>query len=60
MSVAEAWQSAVRERVIVVPGRAQYITMQYHDAVIGILNVYAPNQASARADFWALLAAALP
>ena len=60
MSVAEAWQSAVRDRVIVVPGRAQYITMQYHDAVIGILNVYAPNQASARADFWALLAAALP
>ena len=48
------------KRVVVVPGRAQYITMQYHDEVIGILNVYAPNQASARADFWALLASALP
>ena len=28
MSVAEAWQSAIRDRVVVVPGRAQYITMQ--------------------------------
>ena len=60
MSVVEAWQSAIRDKVIVVPGRAQYITMQYHDTLIGILNVYAPNQASARTDFWALLAAALP
>ena len=45
---------------MVVPGRAQFVTMQFHDALIGVLNVYAPNHASARAEFWASLAAALP
>ena len=45
--------------MIVVPGRAQFVTKQYHDDLIGILNVYAPNHASARAEFWARLAAAL-
>ena len=60
MSIAEAWQSDIRDRVVVVPGRAQFVTMQYHDALVGFLNVYAPNHASARAEFWAHLVAALP
>ena len=34
--------------------------MQYHEDVIGILNVYTPNHASAHAELWARLAAALP
>ena len=60
MSIAESWQSAFRDRVVVVSGRAQFITLQYHDALVGFLNVYAPNQASARAEFWVRLATSLP
>ena len=45
--------------MIVVIGKAQFITMQYHDDLIEILNVYAPNHASARAEFWARLATSL-
>ena len=40
MSIAEAWQPMIREKVV-VPGRAQFVTFQYHDALIGLLNVYA-------------------
>ena len=35
------------------------MTMQYHKDLIGILNVYAPNYASASVEFWARLAVAL-
>ena len=59
ISIAEAWQTAIRDRVTVVPGRAHSVTMKYHDEVIGILNVYSPNHASARAELWARLATAL-
>ena len=60
ISIAESWKAAIVDRCIIVPGRAQYVTMRFCGEHIGVLNVYAPNQASARAEFWAQIADALP
>ena len=60
MSIAEVWQPSVLERSVLVPGRAQVVTVQYHGGILGILNVYAPNHASARAEFWLQIASSLP
>ena len=56
MSIAEAWQPAIRDKVIVMLGRAQFVTMYYYEDLFGILNVYAPNHANTCAKFWARLA----
>ena len=40
------------DRRIIVHVRAQYVTLRMHGEHVGVLNVYAPNHASARADFW--------
>ena len=45
--------------MIVVLGRAQFMAMQYHIELIGILNVYAANHASASVEFWARLVASI-
>ena len=42
-----------------MPGRAQVVTVQYHGDILGVLNVYAPNHASARAEFWSRIASSL-
>ena len=60
MSIAESWQPLVLERRILMPGRAQVVTVQYHGDILGVLNVYAPNHASARAKFWSQIASSLP
>jgi hypothetical protein len=39
-----------------VEGRAQFITLNLHRSIIGILNVYAPNNTGTRARFWNSLA----
>ena len=53
-------KAAIVDKYIIVPSRAQYVTMRFCGEHIGVLNVYAPNQASARAEFWAQIADALP
>ena len=60
ISIAESWQQAIVDRRIIVPGRAQYVTLRMHGEHVGVLNVYAPNHASARADFWTQITDALP
>ena len=50
----------MKDKVIVVPGKAQFVTTQYHEDLVGILNVYVPNHAYACAKFWARLATSLP
>ena len=59
MSIAKFWQSSMLERSILVLGCAQVVTVQYHGGILGILNVYAPNHASARAEFWSRIASSL-
>ena len=58
--IAESWRDAIVDRGIVVPGRAQWVIMQRGEVRFGILNLYAPNQSSARASFWDQLVDALP
>ena len=42
-----------------MPGRTQVVTVQYHGDILGVLIVYAPNHASARAEFWSQIASSL-
>lgn len=60
ISIAATWRNAIVDRGIVVPERAQWIVMQWGEVRIGILNLYAPNQASAWASFWDQIVDALP
>ena len=60
MTIADSWQHAILDRGVIVPGRAQWITMQWQGRTIGFVNLYAPNHASARAKFWSCLVDALP
>ena len=60
ISIAESWKTAIVDKCVIVPGRAQYITMRFCGVHIGVLNVYAPNQVSTRAEFWSLIDDALP
>jgi hypothetical protein len=43
-----------------VAGRAQFIVLEVNNVQWGLLNIYAPNQASARAHFWDTLVSILP
>ena len=60
ISIGDSWRSAIVGRGIVVPGRAQWLLLQWGQQRLGMLNVYAPNHASARADFWSAIALGLP
>ena len=43
-----------------MPGRAQWILFCWGQLRVGLLNIYAPNHASARATFWSQLLESLP
>ena len=60
ISIADSWRPAILERGIIVQGRAQWITLQWRQVRVGLLNIYAPNHASARAQFWDQILGALP
>ena len=60
MTIAAPWRDAIVDRGIVIPGRAQWMLLQWGEIRLGFLNLYAPNQASARADFWDQIVDALP
>ena len=60
MSIADTWRDAILDRGIVVPGRAQWILLQWGEIRLGLLNLYAPNHASARTVFWTQITDALP
>ncbi|RYA44468.1 hypothetical protein DD606_25175 [Enterobacter cloacae complex sp. GF14B] len=60
MTIADSLQQAIVGRGIIVPGRAQWITMQVQGGLVGFLNIYAPNVASARAEFWSQIVESLP
>lgn len=60
ITIADSWRSAIVDRGVIVPGRAQWLSLQMQGEVVGFLNVYAPNVASARAEFWSQIADALP
>ena len=57
ISIADTWRSAIVDRV---PGRAHWLLLQEGQLRIGLLNVYAPNHASARATFWLQICESLP
>ena len=48
------------DRGIVVPGRAQWLLLQWGQTRVGLLNLYALNHASARATFWFQISESLP
>ena len=60
MSIADTWRDAIIDRGVVIPGRAQWMLFQWGEVRMGILNLYAPNHESARAEFWTQIADALP
>ena len=51
MTIAAPWRDTIVDRGIVIPGRAQWMLLQWGEIRLGFLNLYAPNQASVRADF---------
>ena len=60
ISIGDAWRSAIVGQGIIFPGRAQWLVIQWGQQRLGMLNVYAPNHASARAIFWTEVALGLP
>ena len=60
MSIADTWRAAIIDRGIVIPGRAQWMIFQWGHVRLGLLNLYAPNHESARAEFWMQIVDALP
>ena len=39
MSIVGSWQPMICDKVVVVPSRAQFVMLQFHDDLIGLLNV---------------------
>ena len=60
MSIADSWRAAILDQGVIVQGRAQWMVLQWGQVRVGLLNIYAPNHASARAVFWEQILAALP
>ena len=60
IAIAESLCNAIEDRGIIVPGRAQWIIMRVGEDRIGFLNVYAPNVAGGRAEFWTTIGNSLP
>ena len=60
ISIADTWRSAILDRGVVVPGRAQWLLLQWGEVRLGLLNLYAPNHASAWIDLWTQIIDALP
>ena len=52
ISIADSWRSAILDRGVIVPVHAQWIIFCWGQLRVGLLNIYAPNHASARAMFW--------
>ena len=60
MSIADSWHAAILERGVIVQGCTQWIFLRWGHLRVGMLNIYAPNHASARARFWEQILEALP
>ena len=52
MAIKDVGQPFIKAKYVLVPGRAQCLIIRMYDQDVGILNLYAPNNASARAVFW--------
>ena len=52
LAIKDVWQPFIKAKYVLVLGRAQCLNVRMHDQDVGILNLYAPNNASARAVFW--------
>ena len=48
------------DKGFLIRGRAQFIILNIHNENIGFLNVYAPNKANKRKQFWDRLADSIP
>ena len=46
------WRANVLHTEIITQGRAQFFILEMEETRWGILNIYAPNHASARARLW--------
>lgn len=51
MTIVESWQQAIMGRGISVRGRAEWVTMQVQGCLVGFLNIFVSNHASARTEF---------
>ena len=60
MAIADKWKTFIISQEVIVPGRAQYVVIHERQTTWGYLNIYAPNHASARKQFWCDIAAAVP
>ncbi len=54
------WRKNILHSEVIEQGRAQFLILEHADARWGIVNVYAPNHASARAILWEKIRQALP
>ena len=52
MAIKDVWTPFIKSKYVLVPGRAQCLIVWMYDQDVGILNLYAPDNASARAVFW--------
>ena len=59
ISIAEKWRPYLENKRVIVRGRGQYVELKVDGVSWGILNVYAPNHASARTLFWTQICDAL-
>ena len=52
ISIAEKLSSFIVEKKVLLPGKGQCVVFQDEDVIWELLNVYAPNHASTRENFW--------
>ena len=60
ISVGPRWTSCVRDHGTLIDGRCIWVSMQIGDLLIGLLCIYAPNEARLRANFWQEIVDVLP
>ena len=60
MAISQRWISSIIQKQVVIPGRAQFVIIQEEETTWGLLNIYAPNTATARQQFWKDLLNKLP
>ena len=60
IAVHGMWKSCIVRQEILIPGRAQVIVVKEKGVEWGLLNLYAPNHSSSRAQFWESLLLYMP
>ena len=52
MYINKKWSNSILQKKIVIEGRAQFMVIQFGYEKVGVCNLYAPNFATERAQFW--------